>query len=78
VTSPYDLQTAPRLEGTPDGAEEQVAETRQCGRCGGVGTHYLTCPALRLPKGYRINDRINDRIGDRIGDRISDPDRRPR
>jgi hypothetical protein len=74
VTSPYDLQIVPRLEGRPEGAEEQVAETRQCGRCGGVGTHYLTCPALRLPKGYRINDRI----GDRIGDRISDADRRPR
>jgi hypothetical protein len=62
VTSPYDFQTAPWPEGTPEGAEEQVAETRQCARCGGVGTHYLTCPALRLPQGYRI----------------SDPDRRPR
>jgi hypothetical protein len=70
VTSPYDLQIAAWPEGTPEGAAEQVAETRQCGRCGGVGTHYLTCPALRLPKGYRINDRINGRI--------SDPDRRPR
>ena len=82
MTSPYDLQTAPR----PEGAEEQAPETRQCGRCGGVGTHYLTCPALRLPKGYRINDRINDRASDRINDRLSDqindrmsdPDRRPR
>ena len=26
---------------------------RQCIRCGAVGTHYLTCPGLRLPSGYR-------------------------
>ena len=29
---------------------------RQCTRCGAVGTHYLTCPALRLPSGYRLSD----------------------
>lgn len=23
-----------------------------CKRCAGVGTHYLTCPGLRLPAGY--------------------------
>jgi hypothetical protein len=28
---------------------------RQCGRCGAVGTHYLTCPDLRLPSGYRVS-----------------------
>jgi len=22
---------------------------RQCARCGALGTHYLTCPSLRLP-----------------------------
>lgn len=27
----------------------------QCTRCGAVGTHYLTCPGLRLPPGYRLN-----------------------
>ena len=27
----------------------------QCARCGGVGTHYLTCPRLRLPAGYRLS-----------------------
>jgi hypothetical protein len=56
VTSPYDLRAAPRPEVAPEGAEDQAAETRQCARCGGVGTHYLTCPALRLPRGYRIGD----------------------
>jgi hypothetical protein len=39
-------------------APDEVSEVpvRQCGRCGAVGTHYLTCPALRLPQGYRISD----------------------
>jgi hypothetical protein len=32
---------------------------RQCARCGALGTHYLTCPLLRLPRGYRFSD---DRI----------------
>ena len=32
---------------------------RQCTRCGGLGTHYLTCPLLRLPRGYPFSD---DRI----------------
>jgi hypothetical protein len=29
---------------------------RQCIRCGALGTHYLTCPLLRLPGGYRFSD----------------------
>jgi hypothetical protein len=29
---------------------------RPCMRCGAVGTHYLTCPGLRLPSGYRLSD----------------------
>jgi hypothetical protein len=28
---------------------------RHCVRCGAVGTHYLTCPGLRLPLGYRLS-----------------------
>lgn len=28
---------------------------RQCTRCGALGTHYLTCPILRLPRGYRFS-----------------------
>jgi hypothetical protein len=37
--------------GRPAGLEE-----RRCLRCGAVGTHYLTCPDLRLPSGYRFGD----------------------
>jgi hypothetical protein len=29
---------------------------RRCTRCAAVGTHYLTCPTLQLPPGYRINN----------------------
>jgi len=32
------------------------APQKQCARCGAVGTHFLTCPALRLPSGYRLAD----------------------
>ena len=28
----------------------------QCMRCAGLGTHYLTCPVLRLPRGYRVSE----------------------
>ena len=54
----------PESPESPDSLEVPAEDVpvRQCGRCGAVGTHYLTCPALRLPAGYRI----------------SDPDRRPR
>ena len=29
---------------------------RQCARCGALGTHYLTCPILQLPRGYRFSE----------------------
>ena len=49
------------MTGVPESAftgEGQPAEPpeRRCARCGAVGTHYLTCPGLRLPSGYRIGD----------------------
>jgi hypothetical protein len=47
----------------PPRDEPQVAPGRarellagQCIRCGAVGTHYLTCPNLRLPSGYRLGE----------------------
>jgi hypothetical protein len=41
-----------------EGQEAAQAEPpeRRCARCGAVGTHYLTCPGLRLPMGYRLFD----------------------
>jgi len=37
------------------GALEQLL-ARLCMRCGATGTHYLTCPSLRLPPGYRLSE----------------------
>jgi hypothetical protein len=37
--------------GRPDEPPE-----RRCTRCGAVGTHYLTCPDLRLPPGFRLGE----------------------
>lgn len=36
--------------------ESPQPPARQCTRCGGVGTHYLTCSRLQLPSGYRFID----------------------
>ena len=52
MTSPMD--SGPSAPYEPDHVDE--IPVRQCGRCGGVGTHYLTCPALKLPPGYRISE----------------------
>ena len=43
-----------RPQATPGRTGEVVG--RQCIGCGAVGTHYLTCPGLRLPSGYRLTD----------------------
>jgi len=48
---PESAFTGKGQEGGPAGPPE-----RQCARCGAVGTHYLTCPGLRLPSGYRLFD----------------------
>ena len=42
----------------PDEPPERTDEPpeRRCARCGAVGTHYLTCPGLRLPPGYRLSE----------------------
>jgi hypothetical protein len=53
--APYRIPApVPPREGPPGRADELLP--RQCGRCGAVGTHYLTCPRLRLPSGYRLSD----------------------
>jgi hypothetical protein len=35
-------------------APADAAADPLCRRCLAVGTHYLTCPSLRLPQGYRL------------------------
>jgi hypothetical protein len=44
---------APSLEGSGQTGELLAP---LCTRCGAVGTHYLTCPGLRLPPGYRLSE----------------------
>jgi hypothetical protein len=47
----------------PEEGPGRVAElpAGQCTRCGAVGTHYLTCPSLRLPPGYRLSGTVPQR-----------------
>jgi hypothetical protein len=51
IPDPALLQARP--QDAPDRAPELSA--RQCARCGAISTHYLTCPGLRLPPGYRLS-----------------------
>jgi hypothetical protein len=52
-----------------------------CTRCGAAGTHYLTCPSLRLPAGYRLSqdlgpdraDGHSERPGTGQASRVSGP-----
>jgi hypothetical protein len=36
-----------------------TGSARQCIRCGALGTHYLTCPILQLPRDYRVSEDPN-------------------
>jgi hypothetical protein len=57
-SAPYRIpDPAPPREGpqVAPGRARQLS-ARQCIRCGAVGTHYLTCPGLRLPSGYRLSE----------------------
>jgi hypothetical protein len=38
----------------PAGTIRPPHTAEPCPRCGASGTHYLTCPSLRLPPGYRL------------------------
>ena len=46
---------APRAGPADAPASTAELPVAQCTRCGAVGTHYLTCPGLRLPPGYRLS-----------------------
>ncbi len=57
-SAPYRIpDPVPAPEGpqvTPGRGRELLAG--QCIRCGAIGTHYLTCPRLRLPSDYRLSE----------------------
>jgi hypothetical protein len=48
--------SAPREGDQVAPARTGQRSARRCARCSAVGTHYLTCPALRLPPGYRLSE----------------------
>jgi len=56
--SPYAIPDPVHAGDDPEVAPGRPTEPpeRRCARCGAVGTHYLTCPGLRLPTGYRLFD----------------------
>jgi hypothetical protein len=54
MTTQYTAYEAPPQPVTAPGVPEP--RERRCARCGGVGTHFLTCARLRLPSGYRFSD----------------------
>jgi hypothetical protein len=53
----YRMADAAPRRGGPQVARDRAGELlgRRCIRCGAVGTHYLTCPSLKLPPGYRLS-----------------------
>jgi hypothetical protein len=42
------------MTGIPAGSTRPARAGEPCTRCGASGTHYLTCPSLRLPPGYLL------------------------
>jgi hypothetical protein len=59
---PHSQQPPGDREGAPDRPDNR--QPRLCPRCGGVSTHYLTCPRLRLPAdGHAGEDPVPDRPG---------------
>jgi hypothetical protein len=57
LSAPYGTGDPAPMESLAD-APVRAGERRPrpCTRCGAVGTHYLTCPGLRLPPGYRLSE----------------------
>jgi hypothetical protein len=54
---PYGIPDPAPLQAGPHDAPDRAPglPAAQCARCGAIGTHYLTCPGLRLPPGYRLS-----------------------
>jgi hypothetical protein len=42
------------MTGIPAGSTRPARAGEPCTRCGASGTHYLTCPSLRLSPGYLL------------------------
>lgn len=56
-SAPYRIpDPVPPREGPQVAPGQRELQAAHCIRCGAVGTHYLTCPSLRLPSGYRLGE----------------------
>jgi hypothetical protein len=64
ISWPLPAQDTPRV-----GSARAHELTAQCTRCGAVGTHYLTCPSLRLPAGHRLHEDLDPEGADHRGER---------
>ena len=53
--------------GEPEVVPDQPDELARgrCRKCGAVGTHYLTCPDLQLPTGFRFGEPSASAAGPR-------------
>jgi hypothetical protein len=58
-SAPYRIPDPVPLREGPQVAPGRGGEllTGHCIRCGAVGTHYLTCPSLRLPSWSAVGSR---------------------
>jgi hypothetical protein len=55
IPDPAPPRKGPQVPPGREGAQVPPGRVPElCTRCGAVGTHYLTCPSLRLPSGYRL------------------------
>ena len=54
MTPATEVREAPQAAANHPDQPDEPPE-RRCTRCGGIGTHFLTCPDLRLPPGFRLS-----------------------
>jgi hypothetical protein len=59
---------APAPDAPQAGSTRAREPAGQCPRCGAAGTHYLTCPSLRLPPGYRLTEDLEPERAGRRGE----------
>jgi hypothetical protein len=66
---PHPQRSSDELEAAP--ARPGNRQLRLCTRCGGVGTHYLTCPSLQSPADRQPGeDSVPERPGSLVPDGV--------
>jgi hypothetical protein len=54
IPRPAPPQDDARDDARDDAVPDDPPRAQLCPHCGAVATHYLTCPSLQLPAGYRL------------------------